>query len=112
MKSGSRLKSNWSERRSRWQPDLRVTRVGDNMLTVISTSGRQRRTRGAVRFRSFGWWTLAVLLVTGVLSPRYRGWLAWEGGLSSRAFWKSAAGHAPCLETRHRHDDDCGKRGA
>jgi copper resistance protein D len=34
-----------------------------------------------VRFRALGWWAVAVLLATGVLNLRYRGWLAWDGAL-------------------------------
>jgi putative copper resistance protein D len=47
-----------------------------------------------VRFRALGWWAIAVLLATGVLNLRYRGWLAWDGALDSPAFWRSGTGHA------------------
>lgn len=47
-----------------------------------------------MRFRSLGWWAIAVLLATGVLNLRYRGWLAWDGALGSPAFWQSGTGHA------------------
>jgi uncharacterized membrane protein len=47
-----------------------------------------------VRFRTTGWWAIAVLLVTGVSNLYFRGWLAWDGVLGSRAFWATAAGHA------------------
>ena len=47
-----------------------------------------------VRFRTTGWWAIAVLLVTGVSNLYFRGWLAWDGVLGSRAFWATATGHA------------------
>jgi putative copper resistance protein D len=47
-----------------------------------------------VRFRSLGWWAIALLIVTGVLNLRYRGWLGSEVGLGPGVFWASAAGHA------------------
>jgi putative copper resistance protein D len=47
-----------------------------------------------VRFRALGWWAIAVLVATGVLDLRLRGWLAWDGVLGSSAFWATAAGHA------------------
>jgi copper resistance protein D len=47
-----------------------------------------------LRFRALGWWAIAVLLVTGVVNLRSRGWLAWDGALSSPAFWTSGTGHA------------------
>jgi putative copper resistance protein D len=47
-----------------------------------------------LRFRALGWWAIAVLLVTGVLNLRSRGWLAWDGALGSPAFWTSGTGHA------------------
>jgi uncharacterized membrane protein len=46
------------------------------------------------RFRSVGWWTIAVLLVTGVLNLHFRGWLHWTGVLGSWSFWRTSVGHA------------------
>jgi uncharacterized membrane protein len=46
------------------------------------------------RFRTVGWVSIAILLVTGVMNLRYRGWLACDGVLGSAAFWRTAAGHA------------------
>ncbi len=41
-----------------------------------------------MRFRALGWWAIGVLLLTGLLNPRLRGWwidtghaLAWKLGL-------------------------------
>ena len=47
-----------------------------------------------VRFRTTGWWAIAVLLVTGLINLHFRGWLAWDGVLASHAFWATATGHA------------------
>jgi len=47
-----------------------------------------------VRFRTAGWWAIAVLLVTGMLNLHFRGWLAWDGVLGSPAFWATGAGQA------------------
>ena len=46
-----------------------------------------------VRFRSAGWWAIAILLITGTLNLYFRGWL--HGSvLGSSDFWKSSVGHA------------------
>jgi uncharacterized membrane protein len=47
-----------------------------------------------VRFRAVGWWAIGLLLVTGVVNLRFRGWLAWDGVLGSSAFWATPTGHA------------------
>jgi putative copper resistance protein D len=47
-----------------------------------------------VRFRALSWWAITVLLTTGVLNLRYRGWLAWDGALGSPEFWGTATGRA------------------
>ncbi len=47
-----------------------------------------------VRFRGVGWWSIAVLLATGVANLHYRGWLRWDGVLASGAFWRTGVGHA------------------
>jgi uncharacterized membrane protein len=49
------------------------------------------------RFRSAGWWAIAILLVTGTLNLHFRGWL--HGNvLGSTAFWITPAGHALSLK--------------
>ena len=56
---------------------------------------RQRLFNGlGRRFRTVGWITVGVLLVTGVINLRYRGWLHWEGVLNSPAFWRTTTGTA------------------
>jgi uncharacterized membrane protein len=46
------------------------------------------------RFRRVGWWTIAVLVVTGVLNVYFRGWLHWHAVLANSSFWRSGVGRA------------------
>ncbi len=46
------------------------------------------------RFRRVGWWTIAVLVVTGIANLYMRGWLHWTGMLGSLDFWRTAVGRA------------------
>ena len=50
--------------------------------------------RIGLRFRTIGWWAIAVLLLTGVINLRFRGWLGSGEVLTSGAFWRSIPGHA------------------
>jgi uncharacterized membrane protein len=47
-----------------------------------------------LRFRTIGWWAIAVLLLTGLVNLQYRGWLQWSGVLGTGAFWRTTPGHA------------------
>jgi uncharacterized membrane protein len=47
-----------------------------------------------VRFRSAGWWSIGVLVVTGVINLHYRHWLQWHGVLANAAFWRTSTGHS------------------
>lgn len=47
-----------------------------------------------IRFRTVGWWTIGVLIVTGIINLHYRGWLQWDGVWGSVAFWRTPVGHA------------------
>jgi copper resistance protein D len=47
-----------------------------------------------LRFRAVGWWSIAVLVLTGVANLYYRGWLRWDGVLASGAFWRTRLGNA------------------
>ena len=47
-----------------------------------------------IRARAMGWWSIAVLIVTGVINLWYRGWLRWDGVLGSSEFWRTATGRA------------------
>lgn len=70
--------------------------VGAPVLRRIEPLELRQRlfTTLGLRFRAIAWWAIAVLLVTGVINLRYRGWLAWNGVLASGAFWATRAGHA------------------
>jgi uncharacterized membrane protein len=46
------------------------------------------------RFRTAGWWAIAVLVLTGTLGLYYRGWLHWSGVLGEASFWSTPTGHA------------------
>jgi copper resistance protein D len=47
-----------------------------------------------VRFRTAGWWAIAVLVVTGVVNLHYRHFLQWQGLWDNPAFWRTPTGHA------------------
>lgn len=47
-----------------------------------------------MRFRTAGWWSIAVLVVTGTINLYYRGLLHWEGVFASGAFWATGMGRA------------------
>ncbi|HEX5074654.1 MAG TPA: DUF4149 domain-containing protein [Gemmatimonadaceae bacterium] len=47
-----------------------------------------------LRFRAVGWWSIGVLLVTGLVNLHYRGWLHWSGVLGAGDFWRTPPGHA------------------
>jgi putative copper export protein len=46
------------------------------------------------RFRRVGWWSIAILLVTGTINVHYRGWLHWNGVLGTADFWRTNTGRA------------------
>ena len=51
------------------------------------------------RFRTVGWWCIAVLVVTGVLNLWFRGWLrAPSPAVLDPAFWRTGTGHALCAK--------------
>jgi uncharacterized membrane protein len=50
-----------------------------------------------VRFRTAGWWAIAILLVTGALNLYFRGWLHWSV-LGSSGFWMTRVGRALALK--------------
>lgn len=50
------------------------------------------------RFRTVGWITVAVAVVTGIGNMQFRGWLHWNGVLDSAAFWGSRTGTALALK--------------
>ncbi len=50
------------------------------------------------RFRSVGWITLGVLLVTGTVNLHFRGLLHWNGIWNNAAFWRSGYGTALAIK--------------
>jgi uncharacterized membrane protein len=70
--------------------------VGAPALRAIEPpSLRQRLFQDlGARFRRVGWWSIAVLLVTGTVNLHYRGWLHWTAVLGSADFWQTNTGHA------------------
>ncbi len=51
-----------------------------------------------VRFRTAGWWAIAVLLLTGVINLHYRHWLQWNGLLGNAAFWRTGQGRTLAIK--------------
>ena len=69
--------------------------VGAPALRTLEPALRQRLFRDlGQRFRSVGWVSLALLLVTGVLNLHYKGWLHWDDTLGNAAFWRTPTGAA------------------
>ncbi len=50
------------------------------------------------RFRTVGWITVAIAVVTGIGNMQFRGWLHWRGVLDSPAFWSTRTGTALALK--------------
>jgi putative copper resistance protein D len=75
---------------------LFLAAVGAPVLRAVEPPAlRQRLFRElGIRFRTIGWAAIGLLVVTGILSLHYRGWLRWEGVLGEPAFWRTAAGRA------------------
>jgi copper resistance protein D len=70
--------------------------VGAPLLRSIEPPELRQKLFQAIgeRFRSVGWWAIAVLIVTGVVNLGYRGWLHWNGVLGSPDFWRTGTGHS------------------
>ena len=66
-------------------PVLRKVEPAELRARLFTQIGRQ--------FRSAGWIAIAVLLITGLLNLRFRGYLSWSM-LSAPHFWGSAYGQA------------------
>lgn len=67
--------------------------VGAPALRLVEPPQLRQRLFQAIglRFRAVGWSAIAVLVVTGVLSLWFRGWLPL---LDDAAFWRTGTGHA------------------
>lgn len=69
--------------------------VGAPALRTIEPQRRRQLFRElGLRFRRVGNVAVALLIATGVLLLRYRGWLHWDGVLGDAAFWSTRAGVA------------------
>jgi putative copper resistance protein D len=51
-----------------------------------------------LRARTVGWWSIAVLVGTGLVNLWYRGWLRWDGVLGEPSFWRTGTGRALALK--------------
>jgi uncharacterized membrane protein len=69
--------------------------VGAPALRALEPAALRQRIfhQLGVRFRSAGWWAIAILLITGTLNLFFRGWLR-GSVLGSANFWQTAVGHA------------------
>jgi uncharacterized membrane protein len=68
--------------------------VGAPLLRAIEPLDLRQRLfhRIGERFRTVGWFAIAVLLVTGTFNLHFRGLLHWDGILGSKSFWKTSIG--------------------
>ena len=69
--------------------------VGAPLLRQVEPPALRQRLFQQIgdRYRTVGWWTIGVLIVTGVLNLHFRGWLHWNGVLGSAQFWSTSLGH-------------------
>lgn len=70
--------------------------VGAPLLRAIEPPALRQRLfqELGTRFRRVGWWSIAVLVTTGIVNLYYRSWLHWHGVLGSADFWRTGVGHA------------------
>lgn len=70
--------------------------VGAPVLRSVEPPALRQRLFDSLgrRFRTVGWITVGVAVVTGVINMHYRGWLHWDGVLNSAAFWGTRTGVA------------------
>jgi uncharacterized membrane protein len=73
--------------------------VGAPTLRVVEPAALRQRLFHQLgsRFRTAGWWAIAILLVTGTLNLYFRGWLT-RDVIGSAAFWMTPTGHALSLK--------------
>jgi uncharacterized membrane protein len=74
--------------------------VGAPLLRALEPPElRQRLFRDlGLRFRTVGWWSIAVLIVTGFVNLAYRDLLRWDGVLGSAGFWRTSFGHVLAIK--------------
>ena len=70
--------------------------VGAPVLRAVQPDALRQRLFQELgqRFRTAGWWAMAVLVLTGTVNLHYRGWLHWHGVFDAGSFWSTPAGHA------------------
>lgn len=74
--------------------------VGAPALRAVEPAALRQRLfqELGVRFRTVGWISITVLVLTGLVNLHYRGWLHWDGVLASAAFWKTTVGTALAIK--------------
>ena len=74
--------------------------VGAPVLRAVEPPALRQRLfqQLGLRARALGWWSIGILLVTGLLNLYFRGWLHWSGVLASPAFWRTAIGTALAIK--------------
>ena len=74
--------------------------VGAPVLRAVEPPALRQRLfqQLGTRARALGWWSIVILLVTGVLNLYFRGWLQWEGVLGAAAFWRTGTGVALAIK--------------
>lgn len=74
--------------------------VGAPVLRHIEPAAARQRVfqQLGTRFRAAGWWSIAVLIGTGLINMACRGWLHWHAVLGAAAFWRSGTGRALALK--------------
>ena len=74
--------------------------VGAPVLRAVEPPALRQRLfqQLGLRARAVGWWAIAVLVGTGIISLQLRGWLHWTGVLGSAEFWRTATGYALALK--------------
>lgn len=71
-------------------PVLRAVEPAELRRTLFDQLGR--------RFRTVGWITIGVLIVTGIANLHFRGMLHWQAVWANSAFWRSTWGTALAIK--------------
>lgn len=74
--------------------------VGAPVLRAVEPQALRQQlfTQLGLRARSLGWWSIAVLIITGTLNLYFRGWLHWDGVLGAASFWRTGTGIALAIK--------------
>jgi copper resistance protein D len=70
--------------------------VGAPVLRTIEPAALRQQLFHSLglRFRKVGWWSIAILVATGVAVLHIRGLLRWDAVLANPAFWRTPTGIA------------------